>query len=176
MPGSKLSPEFLAINPAGTLPVLETDDGRYITECLAICWFLERMHPEPVLFGRSAAEQAEVLMWNNVVENQGLPAVAEVLRNLSPGFRDHVFPGPVAFAQMPALVDRGHRRLQQFLDRIENRLAQSVFMAGESFSFADISLLATVDFARWVDVDPLAGRAALEGWYSRVAERPSAGA
>ena len=64
----QLSPEFLAINPLGTVPVLETDDGEYIAETLAICHYLEKLHPEPVLMGKSAAEQARVLMWNNVVE------------------------------------------------------------------------------------------------------------
>ena len=42
-------------------------------------------------------QEALTLMWSNIVENEGLPAVAEVLRNLSPGFRDHVFPGRVPY-------------------------------------------------------------------------------
>ncbi len=41
----QLSPEFLAINPAGTVPVLETDDGIYITETVAICHYLDRLYP-----------------------------------------------------------------------------------------------------------------------------------
>ena len=102
--------------------------------------------------------------------------VAEVLRNLSPGFRDRVFPGPVDYPQLPALVQRGYARSHQFFDRVEARLAGCDYLAGASFSFADISLLATVDFARWVDIDACADRPGLAAWYECVAARPSAAA
>jgi glutathione S-transferase len=58
-------------------------------------------------------------MWANIVENDGLFAIAEVLRNLSPGFRDHVLPGPVPYPQIPALIGRGRQRTEQFFDRVE---------------------------------------------------------
>ena len=45
-------PEFLAKNPAGSLPVLELDDGSCIAESVAICRYLEGLHPEPNLLGR----------------------------------------------------------------------------------------------------------------------------
>jgi glutathione S-transferase len=174
--GEQLSPEFLAINPGGTVPVLETDDGTYLSECVAICSYLEDLHPEPCLFGTGPLERARVLMWNSIVEHEGLRAIAEVLRNLSPGFRGHALPGRVAIQQIPALVERGRRRSEQFLDRMEHRLAESPYLAGEEFSLADISLLATVDFSDWVDLRALDARPALARWHRRVASRPSAGA
>jgi len=170
----QLSPEFLAINPGGTVPVLETDDGTYLTESVAICRYLESIHPEPALFGATPRQEALTLMWANIVENDGLSAVAEVLRNLSPGFRDHVLPGPVAYPQLPALVARGRQRTEQFFDRVEQQLLKHQNLSGGDFSFADISLLVTVDFASWVDIDPTRGRTALKRWYQRVAARPSA--
>ena len=172
----QLSPEFLAINPGGTVPVLETDDGTLLTECIAICRYLEFLQPEPRLFGKTPRQEALTLMWTNIVENDGLPAVAEVLRNLSPGFRNHVLPGPVAYPQIPALVERGRRRTEQFFDRIEQQLLRQQYLAGGEFSFADISLLVTTDFAGWVDINPRESRPALRRWYGRVAARSSAGA
>ncbi len=172
----QLSPAFLAINPGGTVPVLETDDGTYIADSLAICLYLERLHPEPALFGGSPRAEALAVMWTRVVESEGLDAVGEVLRNVSPGFRNHVLPGPVPYAQLPQLVERGHRRVLQFCDRIEQQLAKQPYLAGEQLSFADLSLLAAVDYATWVDVRATDGRPALERWYRRVAARPSAGA
>jgi glutathione S-transferase len=172
----QLSPEFLAINPGGTLPVLETDDGTFLTECVAICRYLEHLQPEPALFGSNPRQEALTLMWANIVENDGLLAIAEVLRNLSPGFRDHVLPGPVPYPQIPALVARGGRRTEQFFDRVEQQLQRNEHLAGGGFSFADISLLVTVDFAGWVDINPALSRPALRRWHQRVAARPSAGA
>ena len=172
----QLSAEFLTINPGGTVPVLETDDGTFLTECVAICRYLECLHPDPVLLGGSPRQEALTLMWTNIVENDGLPAVAEVLRNLSPGFKDHVLPGPVAYTQIPQLIERGRQRTGQFFDRIEQQLLQHPYLAGGEFSFADISLLVTADFAGWVDIDPMQSRPSLRRWYERVAARPSANA
>ena len=172
----QLSPAFLAINPGGTVPVLETDDGTYLSECSAICRYLDHLQPKPALFGGTPRQEALTLMWANIVENDGLVAVAEVLRNLSPGFHDHVFPGPIAYAQIPALVARGRQRTEQFFDRIEQQLLHQQYLAGSEFSFADISLLVTTDFAGWVDIRPTQTRPALRRWYQRVAARPSAGA
>ncbi|MBL8199577.1 MAG: glutathione S-transferase family protein [Chromatiales bacterium] len=169
----QLSPEFLAINPGGTVPVLETDDGTYLAECVAICRYLEHLQPEPALFGNNAREEALTLMWSNIVENEGLLAIAEVLRNLSPGFRDHVLPGAVPYAQIPELVGRGRQRTEQFFDRVEQQLQKNGHLAGGGFSFADISLLVTVDFAGWVEISPTQGRPALRRWYERVSARPS---
>ena len=169
----QLSPQFLAINSGGTVPVLETDDGVYLSECLAICHYLASAPPAPPLFGSGPTEQAEVLMWNNIAENEGLTAIAEVLRNWSPGFRDHVFPGPAPIAQIPALIERGKVLASQFFDRVNARLADRKFLAGENFSMADITLFAVCEFSGWVEIRPTHGRPALETWYWNVASRTS---
>lgn len=169
----QLSPEFLAINPGGTVPVLELDDGTCLSESLAICHYLEATHPEPALFGSTPREQALTLMWTGIVDNEGFLAVAEVLRNLSPGFRDHAVPGALACAQIPALVERGRRRSERFFDRVEQQLRHQPWLAGEHYSFADISLLVTTDFAGWVDIDPVGSRPSLRRWYERIAARPA---
>ena len=169
----QLSAEFLAINPGGTVPVLETDDGTFLSECLAICRYLEYLQPDPRLFGSTPRQEALTLMWANIVENDGLSAVAEVLRNLSPGFKDHVFPGPVAYPQIPVLVERGRQRAEQFFDRVGQQLLHHEYLAGGDFSFADISLFVTAEFAGWVDIHPMQTRPSLQRWYERVAKRPS---
>lgn len=169
----QLSPEYLAINPGGTVPVLELDDGTCLSECLAICHYLEAIHPEPVLFGATSRQQALTLMWANIVDNEGMSAVAEVLRNLSPGFRDHALPGPLACAQIPALIERGRQRSEQFFDRVNQQLEHQPWLAGADYSYADISLLVTTDFAGWVDIDPMQTRPPLKRWYERVASRPA---
>jgi glutathione S-transferase len=172
----QLSPEFLAINPGGTVPVLETDDGTRLTECVAICRYLEFLQPAPSLFGGTPRQEALTLMWANIVDHEGLAPVAEALRNVSPGFQDHVFPGPIAYPQIPALVARGLKRTEQFFDRVEGQLKHQPYLAGGDFSYADISLLVTTDFAGWVDIVPTRSRPALRRWYERVSGRQSANA
>ena len=169
----QLTDEFRAINPGATVPVLETDDGEYLSECIAICHYLENLQPEPPLFGNGPSGKARVLMWNSIIEHEGFHAVAEMLRNWSPGFRHRVFPGPQDIEQIPQLVERGRRRCEQFFDRIENRLNESTFIAGDVFSFADITLLTVVDFSDWVDLDVRASRPELDRWYAVVSRRPS---
>ncbi len=169
----QLTSEFRAINPGATVPVLETDEGVYLTECIAICRYLETLYPEPCLFGSGATTEAQVLMWNGIIEHEGFHAVAEMLRNWSPGFRNRVFPGPQEIAQMPELIERGRKRSEQFFDRIEKRLLNSQFIAGDSFSIADITLVTIVDFSDWVELDVRASRSGLERWYQLVAARPS---
>jgi glutathione S-transferase len=172
----QLSPGFLAINPAGTVPVLELDDGTRLTEGIAICRYLDRLHPEPPLFGTTPQQEALTLMWANIVENDGLVPVNDVLRNLSPGFRNHAVPGPVPHAQLPELIGRSRIRAEHFFDRMEAQLKQNEYLAGGSCSFADISLLVTVDYASWVEIVPTRTRPALARWHQRMAARPSAGA
>ncbi len=173
--GEQLSAEFLAINPGAMVPVLELDDGEYLSECIAICKYLEALHPEPSLFGEDATGEARVLMWNNIVENEGMFAVAEVLRNSLPAFQNRALPGPLDLAQIPALVERGRARCDNFFDRIEKRLSDSPYLAGDAFSVADITLLVVVDAAaNMVDIDAAASRPALGGWHQQVSSRPSA--
>ena len=62
------APDFLALNPLGAVPVLELDDGTYVSESLAICRYLEALHPQPVLFGAAPTEKACVEMWIHRVE------------------------------------------------------------------------------------------------------------
>src|ERR1700679_659719 len=62
------SPEFVAKNSLGQLPVLELDDGRLLSESVSICRYLEELHPTPSLFGQDAWERACVDMWTRRIE------------------------------------------------------------------------------------------------------------
>jgi len=71
--GAHRGPEFLRKNPFGRVPVLELDDGSYLSETIAICRYLEALYPEPPLFGVGPREQADVEMWQRRVESTGGP-------------------------------------------------------------------------------------------------------
>lgn len=172
--GEQLGEAFLAVNPRATIPVLVTDEGTVLTENLGIAAYLEAHTPEPALMGRSADEKGLVLMWNSIVELQGGMAVAEALRNSHPAFKDRAIPGPDNYAQVPELAERGLARLARFFDLLEERLAESKYLAGEGFTLADISAFVFVEFARVIKQRIPEANAATLAWHAAIQARPSA--
>jgi len=58
--GEQRTDDYLARNPQGLVPMLETDDGKRITQSLAIIEWLEETHPQPPLLPATADERARV--------------------------------------------------------------------------------------------------------------------
>jgi len=114
-------PDFLAKNPGATVPVLELDDGTCLTESLAICHYLEQVHPEPNLMGRDAVEQALVLMWTDSQTFEGYLGLQEALRNGHEAFKGRALGGPVSYEQIPALAERGRSRVAGVSQHLERR-------------------------------------------------------
>ena len=167
-------PAFLAKNAGATVPVLELDDGTCLTESLAICHYLEQQRPEPNLMGKDPREQAEVLMWNDILTLQGYLPLQESLRNGNEAFKGRALPGLVAWEQIPALAERGRHRAAIFFDKLETRLGESEFVAGPRFTYADIVAFVYVGFApRATGANPIDGRPALKQWSDAVAARPA---
>jgi glutathione S-transferase len=172
--GEQFSDAFRQINPDCVVPVLELDDGKRITEVMGICDYLETVKPEPALIGRTALARARVLEWNAKVEQQGLLAMADLLRNAATGFKDRAVTGPAEYPQIPELAERGRRRVIDFLDRLEVRLQDHAFMAGDDYSMADITALVLVDFAGWMKIGIPDTATSLKRWHDAVSQRPSA--
>src|SRR5215472_14256407 len=78
--GQARTPEFLAKNSSAAVPVLELDDGSYLPESVAICHYLEGLHPEPNLFGRDLREQAQIEMWNRRMELELFAAIGRTVQ------------------------------------------------------------------------------------------------
>ena len=169
----QLGDAFRKINPDCTVPVLELDDGTRLSEIIAICQYLECQFPEPMLMGRDALERAMVSMWNAKIEQNGIAALAETLRNRSKRMRDRALPGPLNLPQIPALVDRGRMRAEAFFDRLDGQLGDSEFVAGDQFSMADISAYVMVQFAGWSKISIQEGQEHLQRWHNTVSLRPS---
>lgn len=165
---------FKRINPRCEVPVLELDDGAIITESVAICRYLEEIQPEPNLMGRTPKEKATIAMWDHKVEVEGFVAVAEVLRNTAERMAGRAITGPESYEQIPALAERGRRRVTEFFKTLDTRLGQSRYLGGEMFSAADIGGLVVVDFAGWIKAAIPDDHVHLKRWYDEVSARPSA--
>jgi glutathione S-transferase len=171
--GEQLSPAYRQINPACTVPALRVAPGWVLTDNAAIAAYLEAQYPQPPLMGRTPREKAEIASLNWRMEFDGLMPVAEALRNSSPAMVDRALPGPVNYAQIPELAQRGLARVQMFFQTLDTLLADRAHVAGEAFSVADITAVVAVDFARIVKQKPDERHPHLLRWRAALAERPS---
>ncbi|WP_299349559.1 glutathione S-transferase [uncultured Shimia sp.] len=174
MEGQQLSPEFRAVNPDAMVPVLITDSGQTLTENLGIAAYLEAHCPEPPLIGTTAHETGEIMMWTAIAEQQGGLPVAEALRNGNPHMKDRAIPGPENFQQIPALAERGLRRIALYFDKLDRHLEGRDYISTDRFTLADITNFVFVDFARVVKMRVADTQPNLKRWYEAVKERDSA--
>jgi len=171
--GEQLGAAYRQLNPQCTVPALRLADGLLLTDNAAIAAWAEASVPLPALFGESPAEKAEIASWQWRIEFEGLLAIAEALRNSSPAMAGRALPGPVGYAQIPELGQRGVARAQQFFATLNERLAGREFIAGERFSIADITAVVAVDFARVIKLKPSDDQPHLLRWRAAMALRPS---
>ncbi|HUW54697.1 MAG TPA: glutathione S-transferase [Rhodanobacter sp.] len=171
--GEQLGADFRQLNPQCTVPALRTDEGLLLTDNAAITAWLEARFPQPPLLGSTPQEKAEIASWNWRIEFEGLLAIAEALRNSTPAMANRALPGPVDYAQIPELAQRGLARTQQFFALLDDRLADHEFIAADRFSIADITAVVAVDFARVVKLKPDEQYPHLQRWRAAMAQRPS---
>ncbi|MCX7169844.1 MAG: glutathione S-transferase family protein [Proteobacteria bacterium] len=173
--GIQLRPEYIQKYPQATVPMLELDDGTCIGEAMAICRYLEELHPEPRLLGSDAKERAIVEMWERRAYDEGMIAAAEVFRNTHPAFVNRGVPGTSApIPQIPALVERGRLRLDLFFDKFDRQLANNRFLAGPRFSVADITTWCSIELAGFSSIGIPDRCTHLKRWHAELALRPSA--
>jgi glutathione S-transferase len=171
--GEQLGAAFQAVNPLCTVPALQLDDGLVLGDNAAIAAWVEAAFPAPALLGATPADKAEVASWNWRIEFEGLLAIAEALRNGSPAMKQRALPGPVDYAQIPALAERGIERTKQFFATLDARLAGRDFIATDRLSIADITAVVAVDFARVLRLKPGEQHPQLMRWRAAMAERPA---
>ena len=163
------APDYVAKNPRGQTPILELDDGTVIAESVAIMRYLEAEHPDPPLFGTTAREIAEIEMWNRRVEMILMPAIAAVWV--------HTHPFTAALPGRNVEWGESNRpRVVEGMRFFDGSLEGREYLAGSAFSAADILLLTTVDFAKFIGLDMPSECANLLRWHERVSARPSASA
>lgn len=170
----QFSDAYAAINPRRVVPTLVLDDGTAIGEVPAIQRYLEEVHPEPPLLGITPKTKAQIAMWDRRVEQEGFASVMEAVRNTVPGLKNRAIAGPHDYEQIPALIERSKQRVRNFYTDFNARLADVPFVAGDTFSAADITAVVTIDFATkaaGLPIEPAHG--ALKLWYDAVSTRAS---
>jgi len=167
--GEHRTPEYLAKVGLPTVPALELDNGRVITESVAICRYLESVYPEPNLFGRDAEEIAVIEMWARRAELLLAMPLMMAVR--------HGHPALAALeTQTPEIAANGRSGAERAMKLFDRRLGESEFIAGERVSIADILAFTGLDFARMVQFQPPETATHVRRWAAAMRERPAAGA
>jgi glutathione S-transferase len=143
------------------------DDGTVITESVAICRYLEAVHPATPLFGTDAATKGKVEMWNRRMENEVFATIGNVVLHTNEFFRERGTQVPeFAEAQKQAIPERW-----AWLDR--EMSDGRPYLAGNQFSMADISGMVTLWLSEVFSFEVPSGLAHVQGWNERLRRRPS---
>jgi len=166
--GDHRRPEYLALNPKGTIPTLVLDDGQALTEFQAIAYWLARRYPrrrllsdEPLL----AAQTIELMDYAvGTIHGQGYTRIFTTERYL-----------PAALAEadraacLAAIAARGREIVAEAFAIIEARLPQAGYACGADFSIADAALF-YVEF--WADKTGISLPPRCAAHYQLVRARP----
>jgi len=167
--GEHKKPEFIANkNYSGTLPVLELNDGTCIAECTAITEYLDGLDGVPTLTGRTPREKGMIHMMSKRAELELLDAISVYFHHGTPGL------GPdVELYQNPEWGFRQRDKALRGMHYFDTVLKAQPFVAGDTFSMADITVIGGLIFAGIVNLPVPAECKALLAWYARMQERPS---
>ena len=138
-------PPLLAKNPMGGVPVLELDDGTYLSESVAICRYFEGLQPDPPLMGVDARDRAFVEMWNRRMELELFAPIAQTFRNTHEFFKGRI-------EQVPGWAEVCRRVAEKRMEWLDSELARREFVAGDRYTIADITALAGLDFGRITNI------------------------
>ncbi len=159
---------FLALNPAGTVPVLVGDDGLAVADSRAISEYLQEVHPEPDLIGTTPAERAET---RRLVAWFDEKMYAEVTRGLvgekiGKWRRRHGQPDSRVLSASIA-------NLRIHLAYIDYLIDRRFWLAGEQFGLADIAAATQISCVDYCGDVPWHACETARDWYARVKSRPS---
>ena len=158
--------EFIQKNPSGKIPVLELEDGTCIGESIAICRYLEALHPRPNLFGEDALETAQIEMAHRQIELELMSQIGTSWVN-----------GPVVAKMglvepIEAAKQRSDDLTRAYYRRMNMELGQRDYLAGARYTMVDITAAIAVDFASaLVGLKPDSELGNLWAWHERVTSR-----
>ena len=165
--GEHRTPEFLRLNPLGKLPVLELDDGTVLCESVAICHYIEALHPTPNLCGEGALERAQIEMWDRRMEfDLSIHAINAFVHG-------HPF-WAGRETQIPALAELSRDKLLERMAWLDGELAGREFVAGARYTIADITLQCALVMAKGIGLRIPDERTHLARWFAAVTARPTA--
>lgn len=165
--GEHKTPEFLKMNPSGKVPVLETDDGKFLTESIAICRYLEALFPEPNMFGRDPYELGQISMRNRQIES-------ELWSQISISWKNGPVVADMGIKVAPAAKEISDVNVFAYYERLDKELENSEFLTAGRFTIADVTLITGIDFAiHYCALTPSELLKNLWRWHASITARES---
>ncbi len=157
--GANRTAEYLALNPFGTMPLLELDDGVAIFESLPIIDFLEECYPGPSLWGDDKLTRGVVRTLERVADVRVLTPIATYV---------HAVNSPLGLTPDAAVAEHARSGFVRAFEYLDQLLADGrPFLAGDRVTVADCTLQAALQFMRFRELEDLSAHPHLERW-SRV--------
>jgi len=169
MKGENRQEAYGKVNPHGTTPALEVDEGEVLAEITAICEYLEELHPDPPLIGTTPMQRAQTRMWVRRIDLNILEPMTNGFR-YSDGlamFKDRIHCIPAAAADLKAIA-------QEKLTWLDGLIAGREWIVGDRFTLADILLYCFLDFGIQVGQTLNPANKNIAAWFERAKARPSA--
>lgn len=166
--GEHRQPAFLAVNPAGTVPVLDVGAGAIIRQSTSILEYLEERYPSPDMIGDTPEARAATrdLMY---MVNEGYSYLTHYQYQSSPVYAR-------AVDQKADAAKAFHDSYRQTLGQIEQVIGDGEFLRTDDRpTIADCMMFASAQFSHQLYREPLfPDLPKLGGWYARFEQRPSA--
>lgn len=160
--------EYLAKNSLGRMPVLELDDGTCIAESMAICRYLELLHPEPCLLGGDALEKAMVEMWQRRMEFELLMPIIAIFRHSADMWKGRI-------AQVPEMADVEAANVKEKIIWLDKEIEGKQYIATDEYTVADITAQCAFVMAKAaLGIRIPEDMTNLSQWWERVSSRPTA--
>ena len=197
--GDQFTPDYRALNPKAVVPTL-VHDGQVIVESTVICEYVDEAFPKPSLKPASAIGRAEMRLWTKAVDEVLHPMCAEVtfasshrhtIARLGPeklaNFLASTPPQSVTprwHARKKEIVARGFeapgvgdafRAYDDFLGKMERALKSASWLAGDTFSLADIGVIPYVNRLAMLGMHEMwtLSKPRVTDWFERCKARPT---
>jgi len=157
--GESRRADFLAKNPAGAVPVLEVEPGRFIAESNAILCYLAEGTP---YLPEDRLARAKAMQWLFFEQSYVEPQIGSL--------RYWTLTGKLA-RRSPEMIAAKRSASRWALDALERQLATTPFLAGDRYTIADMAVFAYAALAEEAGLD-LAPYPAFRAWIARVAAQP----
>ncbi len=195
--GDQFDPDYMKLNPKAVVPTL-VHDGRVILESTVICEYLDEVFPEPALKPADPVARATMRLWTKAIDEVMHPACAEITfasshrhivnrlgpegvakflnstppQSVTPQWHERKKEIVLNGFNAPG-VDRKFRIYDGYLQKIEDALKDTQWLAGDSLSLADIGMLPYVNRLAMLSMSEMwtQKRPRLTDWFNRLMAR-----